>query len=354
MKIIIVGGTRPNFIKIAPLCREFEKRKIDYILVHTGQHYDKNMSDIFFTEFNLKKPNWNLNVSHASQTIQTARIMEEFENVCNVETPDLVIVVGDVTSTIACALVVSKFSGIKLAHVEAGGRSFDKNMPEEINRIVTDVVSDYLFAIAPSHVNNLLNEGIDKNKIFLVGDTIIDNLLYTISILPKEIITEKYILTTVHRQSNTDNISNLQIILESLNLISKKIKVKFPIHPRTKKIISNNKLEYLLENVEVLPPLGYSEFIKELRYASVIITDSGGVTIEAAVLKIPCVVIRDTIERKFLVEEGATILSDINVSDIIYKVDSFIDKKIVLSDKWNNLIDGKSSNRIVNILIGER
>lgn len=350
MKIIIVGGTRPNFIKISPLHRELKKRNIDYILVHTGQHYDDNMSEIFFKEFELKKPDWNLQVGSFPHSIQTAKIMEKFSLVCEIEKPDMVIVVGDVNSTMACSLVVSKLSNVKLAHIEAGGRCFDKAVPEEVNRIVTDVLSDYLFAIEPSHVRNLLNEGINKEKVFLVGDNIIDNLIYTLSKIDYELV-EKYLLVTIHRQENTDNINNLKQILNSLNELSKIIKIKFPMHPRTVNIIEKNNLKYLTKNIQVVDPLGYFDFVKAMRGASSILTDSGGITIESAFLGIPCVVVRETIERKFLLQDGVVSLSGLtcivkNVNDALKK------EKVILSKKYLRLLDGKASERICNILFG--
>jgi len=248
------------------------------------------------------------------------------------------------------ALVTAKLPGVVLSHVEAGGRSFDRTMPEEINRIVTDSISDILFAIDPAHVTNLLYEGVDQYKVHLVGDTIIDNLIYTLSKIPKD-INDKYILATIHRQSNTDNIDNLKNILKSLRELSKTINIKFPIHPRTLNIIKSNELDYLLRKIDVLEPLGYFDFVKTMKGASTILTDSGGITIEAAVLGVPCVVVRDTLERMFLIDEGTTVLSDI--SEIINNVTSAIEKgSVKLSRKWERLLDGKASERIANIIGG--
>jgi UDP-N-acetylglucosamine 2-epimerase (non-hydrolysing) len=354
MKLLIVGGTRPNFVKISSICREFEKRNIEYISVHSGQHYDENISDVFFEDFGMKKPDWYMNIKPSSQTSQTANIMTSFETILLTEYPDLVIVVGDVTTTLACSLVVSKMHGIKLAHVEAGGRSFDKEMPEEINRIVTDVIADYHFAIEPDHVKNLLNEGISKDKVFLVGDNIIDNLLRTSSQIPDRKDSELYILTTIHRQSNTNNVENLKSILKALSVLTKSIRVRFPIHPRTKNIIIENNLEYLLKDVQVMNPLGYKDFVEQMKYASVMLTDSGGVTIEAAVLNIPCVVVRDTLERKFLIEEGMSYLVDNDTNKIVEEVELCLYRPpLSLGKKWSALLDGKASERIVDILVEE-
>ena len=346
--IYLVGGTRPNFIKIAPISRVLDKYNIKYEIIHTGQHYDYNMDKVFFDEFGLKDPMVHLGVGSGPHGEQTAKIMTQFEKLCLDKKPNMVMCVGDVNSTMAVALVASKIEGIVLVHVEAGGRSFDRNMPEEINRIVTDSLSDYLFAIEPDHVKNLSREGIDLNKIHLVGDTIIDNLFYTLSKISPE-TSDKYILTTIHRQSNTDNIDNLKNILQALRELSKIINIKFPIHPRTMSKIKQNNLEYLLRHIDVIDPLGYSDFVKAMVGASVILTDSGGITIEAAVLGVPSVVVRDSLERMFLIEEGVSVLSEI--SEITSKVNSAIEKgSVKLSKKWDSLLDGKASERIANIL----
>jgi UDP-N-acetylglucosamine 2-epimerase (non-hydrolysing) len=280
--------------------------------------------------------------------------MKKFEKICISYKPEFVIVVGDVTSTVAAALVVCKMPGIKLVHVEAGGRSFDKTMPEEINRIITDAVSDYLFAIEPGHVQNLLNEGIDKDKIFLVGDNLIDNLLYTTNKISRVVSSEKYILVTVHRQNNTDDISRLKNILTSLDSLARDFKIKFPIHPRTDKKIKENGLEHLLKHIVVLPPLGYTNFVTEMKSAAVVLTDSGGITIEAAVLGVPCVVLRKELERNFLVEEGLSVLVDNDVAKILKETRAAIIKgSVSLNSKWSNLIDGKASSRMIKILLGD-
>jgi len=320
--IYLVGGTRPNFIKIAPLSRALTKYNIPYEIIHTGQHYDYNMDKIFFDEFELKKPLVHLEVGSGPHGEQTAKIMERFERLCFDAPPDMVFVVGDVNSTLACALVVSKFPNITLGHIEAGGRSFDRSMPEEINRIVVDSISDYLFPIINDHVKNLINEGIPKEKIHLVGDTIIDNLFYTLSKI-KKIRTKQYILITIHRAGNTDNIYVLKNILTSLNELSKTSKVKFPIHPRTRKIIKDNSL-YISDNIEIIDPLG-------------------------AILKVPCVVVRDTLERNFLIEEGKVVLS--SPLDIISNVDLVIGKRRQkLRRQFSYMLDGKASERIIEVL----
>jgi len=259
----------------------------------------------------------------------------------------MVFTVGDVNSTMAAALVAAKLPDVTLAHVEAGGRSFDRSMPEEINRIVTDSISDYLFAIEPAHAKNLMDEGIPKKKCFLVGDTIIDNLIYTLGKIKKH-KPKQYILTTIHRPQNTDDLYRLKSILKSLNELSKTTRIKFSIHPRTRNIIEKNNLK-ISDCIEVLEPLGYFDFVRAMTGASVILTDSGGITIEAAVLKIPCVVVRDTLERMFLVEEGTTVLCD--GTEIVAKVNSAIEKgRVKLSSVWKYLLDGNASERILQYL----
>jgi len=346
--IIIVAGTRPNFVKVSSIIRELNKINIKYTLVNTGQHYDSNMSDLFF----IKQPDISLKIGSGSQILQTARIMEKFEKICLTYKPSLVIVVGDVTSTIAASLVVCKMPDIKLAHVEAGCRSFDKTMPEETNRIITDVLSDYLFVVEPDHMNNLIREGVDKNKIFLVGDNIIDNLLYTKQKLGAVKKIDGRILVTVHRQNNTDNLTRLVEILRAIDSLCRKFDVKFVMHPRTKQKIDEHNLKNLLEHIDVMSPLGYSDFVREMSMASVVLTDSGGVTIEAAVLGVPCVVLRKELERNFLVKEGLSILVDNDYDRIIKETETAIKNgPVSLNSIWSNLLDGKASSRIIKILL---
>jgi len=345
--VIIVAGTRPNFIKIAPIIRELNKVNVKHLMVNTGQHYDSNMSDLFF----IKQPDISLKIGPGSQIEQTSVIMEKFEKICLMYKPGLVIVVGDVTSTMAASLVVCKIPDIKLVHVEAGGRSFDRTMPEETNRIITDVLSDYLFAIEPDHVDNLIREGVNKDKIFLVGDNIIDNLLYTKQNLGSVKKIDGRILVTIHRQNNTDNPTRLAVILQAMNSLCRKFDVRFIIHPRTRQEINKHNLINLLEHVDVVSPLGYSDFVREMSMASVILTDSGGITIEAAVLGIPCVVLRKELERNFLVKEGLSVLVDNDYNRIIKETEIAIrNGPVNLSSIWSNLLDGKASRRIIKIL----
>jgi len=354
MKIILVIGARPNFIKIAPIIREIEKYDdIDHKLIHTGQHYDYNMSKVFFEELEIPEPDFNFNVGSETHAVQTAIIMNLFESYCLKEKPDIVLVVGDVNSTLACSIVVSKLEGVKLAHVESGERSFDREMPEEINRVVTDVLSDYLFCTTQKAVDNLMKEGCDKNKIHLVGNVAIDTLLYNIKKLPSRKDNKPYILCTIHRQSNTDIENNLEIILKSIAWISKDFKVLFPIHPRTLKKIKESSFNKYLEFVEVLKPMNYLDFLYKLKYASLVITDSGGVQVESTVLDIPCLTVRENTEWKFTLIEGTNKLVGVNTNQIIDSVYNILNKppKSNLSKSSNKkLFDGKASERIVKIL----
>lgn len=355
MKILLVVGARPNFVKIAPIIRAIEKYDdIEYKLIHTGQHYDNDMSDIFFKELEIPKPDINFNVGSNSHAKQTADIMTLFEDYCLSEKPDVVLVFGDVNSTLACSIVVSKLKGIKLAHVESGERSFDKDMPEEINRIVTDVLSDYLFCTTKKSVNNLLKEGCDKGKIHLVGNVAIDTLLYNTSRLTIRQDIEPYILCTIHRQSNTDIKKNLEIILRSINYISNDFKVIFPIHPRTLKKINEYKFDKYLENIDVVKPMNYINFLYNIKGALLVLTDSGGIQVETTVLDIPCITIRQNTEWKFTLTEGTNILiNDITKSNIIKELMKIIGgdcKRKNLSIENVKLLDGNVSNRIIDIL----
>lgn len=355
MKIHLVAGARPNFMKVAPLIREIKKHKnIDYKLLHTGQHYDYNMSEVFFKGLEIPKPDINFSVGSMSHADQTASIMVLFEDYCLNEEPDIVLVVGDVNSTLACAIVVSKLERIKLAHIEAGERNFDRKIPEEINRIVTDVLSDYLFCTTDKAVDNLLNEGCDKNKIYLVGNVMIDTLLHNISKMPAKKDNESYILCTMHRQSNTDNGENLENILKAIDYISKSIEVRFSIHPRTMNRIKLFNFDKYLKHIKVLEPLNYIDFLYNMKYASLVLTDSGGVQVETTVLDIPCLTIRESTEWEFTLTEGTNRLVNANTEKVIDEVFNILDKptKAKLSERNKKLLDGKASDRIVKILGG--
>lgn len=379
MKIINVVGARPNFMKIAPLIEEMEKHKeIKPMLVHTGQHYDYNMSKLFFEQLQLPKPDIYLGVGGGSHAQQTAKIMLDFEKILLAEKPDLVLVVGDVNSTLACSLTAVKLN-IRVAHVEAGLRSFDRTMPEEINRIVTDSISDYLFTTEKSAAQNLAKEGIPKNKIFFVGNVMIDTLLKHKQRASKsEILStlgiEKYVtstnsrkknpfaLVTLHRPSNVDSKSKLNIILEALNEIQKKITIICPIHPRTmnnfKKFGFLKKYKFLFDKaydddnfgVRLIKPLGYLDFLKLLSEAKVVLTDSGGIQEETTVLGIPCLTLRENTERPITITEGTNILVGSQKNRIIREALRILKqskKYTIIPEKW----DGFASKRIVQILL---
>ncbi len=364
MKIISVVGARPNFMKIAPLNRAFNEFRIEnselrinHLICHTGQHYDEKMSKIFFDELDLPKPDFYLGVGSGSHAEQTAKVMIEFEKVLLAEKPDLVIVVGDVNSTIACSLTAVKL-GIKVAHVEAGLRSFDRAMPEEINRILTDSLSDYLFVTEKSGLENLQREGISKEKVFFVGNVMIDSL---INFLPKieksSAITDNnltqndYCLITLHRPSNVDGKESLHELIDLIQEVSNKKKVIFPIHPRTKKNLENyNLLKFLNHNTIITEPLGYIDFIALLKNSNFVLTDSGGIQEESTYLGIPCVTLRTTTERPVTVEIGTNNLVGEEINSARKYIAEIMEgnaKKGQIPELW----DGHAAERIVNILL---
>lgn len=372
MKVLCVAGARPNFVKIAPLMEEMKKRKgINCLLVHTGQHYDFKMSQIFFQNLGIPEPDIYLNVGSGSHAEQTGKIMVEFEKVLLKERPDLVIVVGDVNSTIACSLTAAKM-GIPIAHVEAGLRSFDRTMPEEINRILTDALSDYLFTTEKSAKTNLLREGIKKDKIHFVGNIMIDSLLKNIKKTKRSQILKKlgleqgeYALVTLHRPANVDKRQELAEILEALGTIQKRIKVVYPAHPRTKKNIDDfnlvNRFSFLRASIEnekngnflICDPLGYLDFVMLMMNAKFILTDSGGIQEEATVLNIPCLTMRNNTERPITIELGTNKIIGTDKKRIIDESLKIISGKRKLG-KIPPLWDGKTARRIVDILLDKR
>lgn len=349
--LLLVGGARPNFMKMAPIIRSCDKHGLEYKIIHTGQHYDYNMSEVFFKELGIPKPDYNLEVGSGTYVYQITTIMRRFEYVLQKYFPDIVVVVGDVNSTVACALVVSRADAIKLAHVEAGSRVFDKNMPEETNRIITDVVSDLLFVIENDHKLNLMNEGVDINRIHVVGDTMADNLLYMKSKISAT-SGNTDVMLTIHRQENTDNKLRLKNMLSAVEKLSKNVSIVFPIHPRTAVAIDKFGFGSYLKNVRCLEPLGYKEFIRKLIGVSVVITDSGGLPIEAAILGKPCVILNNKIGRRTLIECGNAVLVNDNVDLIISKTTDILKYGMpITSDMWRVGMDGKASERIVKTII---
>jgi len=348
--IIIVVGARPNFMKAAPLLRLVDKEKnFTTTLIHTGQHYDKKMSDVFFEDLDIRKPDYNLNIGSGTHSIQTAKIMVEFEKICNKKLPDLLIVVGDVNSTMACSIVAKKLH-IEVAHIEAGLRSYDRNMPEEINRLITDAITDYFFVTEESGLNNLIKEGHSKDKIFFVGNLMIDSLHYGLKKIKsrKQFSKNNYGLVTLHRPSNVDDIKKLNDILDGLTHISNEIKLFFSVHPRTKEKIKNNKI-IINKNIEVLDALPYLDFLHMMRDSKIIFTDSGGIQEESTVLKIPCYTLRENTERPITISQGSNRLVSPDKVNIIKSFEKFkynINSKYQLPEGW----DGKTSKKIVDII----
>jgi UDP-N-acetylglucosamine 2-epimerase (non-hydrolysing) len=359
-KVISVVGARPNFMKVAPLDRAFKKYsdKIRHLIVHTGQHYDYSMSDAFFRDLDMPQPAYFLGVGSGSHAEQTAKIILEFEKVCLKEKPDLVIVVGDVNSTIGCVLTAVKL-GIKTAHIEAGLRSFDRTMPEEINRKATDAICDWCFVTEQSAVDNLLREGFDKENIFFVGNTMIDSQYYAKSkainakthekyhLNPKE-----YVLVTIHRPSNVDESEQLNMLLRVLENLSTSRNVIFPVHPRTKKNIESYGIGKALVNSSKLTlcePLGYIDFLSLMLNSDFVITDSGGIQEETTVLGIPCITIRTTTERPSTVELGTNVLVYPDFEHISSAISNILDKPRkngIVPPLW----DGNTSERITEII----
>jgi len=343
MTVLLIAGARPNFMKIAPLYRACPAN-ITCKIVHTGQHYDTNMSQVFFDELGIPEPQYNLGVGSGTHAEQTAKIMTAFERVCDNELPDLVIVVGDVNSTLSCAIVAKK-NGIKLAHVEAGLRSFDMSMPEEINRQVTDCLSDYFFVTERAGVYNLMKEGKPTDHIFLVGDVMVDNLLYQNAKLNGNKVCDKpYGFLTLHRQGNVDNRENLVSIISAMNTIAEDMPIYFPVHPRTAKMIKEYGVE-LSDRIFNLPPLGYMDSLIFWRDARCVFTDSGGLQIETSVMGIPCVTLRENTERPVTVEQGTNVLAGMTREGVL------VAYNIALQKKGQTLpYDGKTSERIWKIL----
>jgi len=354
IKLLIVAGTRPNFIKTAPIVRAIKSnQKLHPILVHTGQHYDEEMSSVFLKELKIVLPCIHLGINKGSHASQTAQIMKKFEKIAISSKPDMVVVFGDVNSTLACALVASKLQ-IPLAHVEAGLRSYDKKMPEEINRILTDHVSDLLFTPIEKANFNLKKENIPINKIKYVGDVMADNFIYQFKKYKKNrnkirYNSKKYAVMTLHRAENVDSREILSKIIKAANLIADKIPVYFPIHPRTSKKILEFKLK-LNENIKAIKPLGYIEFLNLWSRASFVLTDSGGLQIETSIANIPCIIFRKSTERKILLTKGTSTLVGIDPKKLQDQVKKIMSGKYKKTQKLP-FCDGRASERIVKEIV---
>jgi UDP-GlcNAc3NAcA epimerase len=348
MKAVFIVGARPNFIKVAPILDLIQfNEEINPILIHTGQHYDKNMSDVFFDELKLPKPDFNLNVSSNTHTKQTVEIMTKLEDLFLLIQTDIVVVIGDVNSTIAASLVASKM-GIKLAHIESGLRSFNKSMPEEINRIVSDHLSDFLFAPSQTAMNNLENEGL-KKKSYFTGDLMYDAVLRNLPIAEKEsnnieklhLKSKEFIFITLHRPYNVDDPQKLNRIIRKLGELD--LKVVFPIHPRTRHIIEKYNFE-IPNKFNIIDPVGYLDSLILQKNAIKVITDSGGMQKEAFFLSTPCITLRPETEWIETLECGANVLSSVSNLIELYN----INKKINFDIEPYG--DGKSASKILEIL----
>lgn len=367
-KLMLIAGARPNFMKIAPLMHAFEgNREIETVLIHTGQHYDERMSGSFFKELRIPAPKVNLEVGSASQAVQTARIMERFEVVCLDEKPDAVLVVGDVTSTAACSLVASKL-GIKVVHYEAGLRSRDRSMPEEINRLVTDAISDLFLTTSVDADENLLKEGVDREKIHMVGNLMIDSLVANLknadaSVLEFKLLNREgtvkigrdiklgeYGAMTFHRPGNVDEKESLYKLVNIWGEVSEKIPLVFAVHPRTYKNIQSFGLQENIDgykNLYFIDPLGYMQFINLVKHSKFVLTDSGGIQEETTYLNIPCLTVRPNTERPVTIWEGSNKL--IKVEEIDGEVDVILEgkgKKGRCPKYW----DGNAGERMVRVL----
>ncbi|BBA37556.1 UDP-N-acetylglucosamine 2-epimerase [Methylocaldum marinum] len=359
-KIFIVAGARPNFMKIAPIIRELRQGSypFEYKLVHTGQHYDKEMSDVFFEELEIPSPDYHLDVGSGSHAEQTAKVMVRFEEICMKDRPDLVMVVGDVNSTLACSIVAKKL-GIKVAHVEAGLRSGDIRMPEEVNRIVTDSISDYFFVTEKSGADHLLAEGKPKDSIHFVGHVMIDNLFHQVEKLNRRPETSfettffkqrhpSYGVVTLHRPSNVDNQETLAGIIRALTEVSTALPLIFPIHPRTQANIRKFGLT-IPDGIVTTKPLSYMAFLNLFKDARLVLTDSGGIQEETTALGIPCITLRENTERPITVEEGTNVIVGSDPERIVAEAKKALSGSGA-AGKRPELWDGKASVRILTTL----
>ena len=351
-EIICVVGARPNFMKIAPIMAAFAKHKIDAKLVHTGQHYDPAMSDSFFEQLGIPRPDVNLEVGSASHAVQTAEIMRAFEPVLEAESPKAILVVGDVNSTIACALVAAK-KGVKVIHVEAGLRSYDRAMPEEINRVLTDQISDLLFTTERAAEANLAREGVAADRVQFAGNVMIDTLRAHLAraVPAAETLTgvpaRGYAVVTLHRPSNVDHEATFRSLLETLNQVAEKLDVVFPIHPRTKATAERFGMGDLLTRpgMRLLPPQGYLEMLGLTRDATVVLTDSGGLQEETTALGVPCITLRENTERPITIAEGTNTLTGPNPEKILQCLADILEnggKRGRIPEYW----DGQAADRI--------
>jgi UDP-N-acetylglucosamine 2-epimerase (non-hydrolysing) len=360
MKIINVVGARPNLIKIAPLLREMRRHeRIEPLLLHTGQHYDQKLSEIFFQQMKIDEPDFNLDVGSGSQAWQTAEILKRVETVLVDHRPDLVLVVGDVNSTVAASLAAAKL-GIPIAHVEAGLRSFDRSMPEEINRVVTDALADHMFVTEKDAVENLVKEGRPRERIYFVGNVMIDALEQFLAVAQKSRIAEdlglvsngslqRFGLVTLHRPSNVDSNATLASLMRALDSVADMVPLIFPVHPRTRQKLSQLGIKDNAK-LRLIEPLGYLEFICLLSHARIVLTDSGGVQEETTALRIPCLTLRENTERPVTVTTGTNHIVGQDFEKIRTKAREILNgdgKKGERPELW----DGHAAERIVELLL---
>lgn len=356
MHILHVVGARPNFMKVAPVIAALNAySQVNQTLVHTGQHYDANMSEVFFKQLGIPEPDVNLEVGSGSHAVQTAQIMMRFEELAIEGKPDWVLVYGDINSTVAAALVCAKL-WIPIAHVEAGLRSGDRTMPEEINRLMTDQVANLLFTPSTDGNENLITEGVSKDRIHFVGNVMIDTL---VRLLPQSQDTGvsdlpgKYALVTLHRPSNVDDPVMLKKVMDTLIQISEDIPVLFPVHPRTRVRLSDNGINIPNENrLRLLDPVGYKQFIALQRNATVVVTDSGGIQEETTYLGVPCLTVRENTERPVTVTEGTNILVGQDMESLKTEISKILNGNQKIG-KIPSLWDGKAGERIAQILVGQ-
>lgn len=360
LKILNIVGARPNFMKIAPIVREMRRRESEFqpLIVHTGQHYDEAMSDSFFRDLGIPAPDFHLEVGSASHAVQTAKIMIAFEPIVLQEKPDWCLVVGDVNSTIACALVCSKL-GVKIAHVEAGLRSRDRTMPEEINRILTDAISDLLLTTSQDADENLKAEGVSADKIKFVGNVMIDSLFYNLEKAKESKARENlglsdkdYAVLTLHRPSNVDEKEVFGGLLDALIEIGKKLPVIFPVHPRTRASIERFGFGELVKNsnIRLIEPLGYLDFMNLYSQSKIVLTDSGGLQEETTALGIPCLTLRENTERPITIDLGTNILVGTDAEKIKQTAFSILEDTSKKDAKIPPLWDGHAAERVCDAL----
>jgi UDP-N-acetylglucosamine 2-epimerase (non-hydrolysing) len=356
MKIVAVAGARPNFMKIAPLMEELRRRpNVESWLVHTGQHYDERMSKLFFEELRIPRPDIDLGVGSGSHAVQTAEVMKRFEPVILERKPDVVLVVGDVNSTIACSLTAVKLD-VQVAHVEAGLRSFDRTMPEEINRILTDAISRWLFVTEPSGVDNLRREGVPDDRIHLVGNVMIDTLLACRQRAERSPILEQlelprggYGVLTLHRPANVDDPGVFGRLMGAIRALARVLPIVFPVHPRTRKSLALLGAERA-SGLKLTEPLGYLDFLKLLAHARVVLTDSGGIQEETTVLRVPCLTLRNNTERPITCEQGTNRLVGLDPERIVAAGREVLAAPTGVG-RIPDLWDGRAAARIVEVLM---